>query len=296
MAKGAIAASTRTARTTYAAPMPATRLATAVPMTMPRVWVMPMTPLTRPRCSRGTRSGTAAVRPARVPLSPACTTHQPRTMAGTEGASARTTSPSAPTSAPPTIQGTRRPRRERVRSLRAPATGLARVETAAPMPVTRVRVASLWSGVSAAACRPSSTWMGPNHPQKSPVPAIPRRVIQPRLTGAAGPAPASGPSAVTVEGGSMTHRLLTGSPGWGRVGSAEHDPRDRRAHQVRQRGRSDGAQPERGDVAATVRRQATEPAEQDAQRADVGEAGQGEGDDRLRPRGEGLHHGAEVAE
>ena len=59
---------------------------------------------------------------------------------------ASSTSAAAPANAPHTIHGRRRPNRLAVRSDSAPATGLATIATAAPMPVTQPRTATLCAG------------------------------------------------------------------------------------------------------------------------------------------------------
>jgi hypothetical protein len=68
---------------------------------------------------------------------------------------ASSTSAAAPASAPPAIHGRRRPNRPTVRSESAPATGLAIIATAAPMPVTQPRTATLCAGPAMA-----WTWLG----------------------------------------------------------------------------------------------------------------------------------------
>jgi hypothetical protein len=80
---------------------------------------------------------------------------------------------------PPTIpsvwatatHGTRRPKRDTVRSEIAPKTGLATTETAAPTPATRPKANSLLPGASSAACWASSTWIGPKNPAHNPMEA-----------------------------------------------------------------------------------------------------------------------------
>ena len=82
-------------------------------------------------------------------------------------------SDAAPSTTPPSTHGTRRPRRERVRSLKAPHTGLANSDTAAPLNRTTASSASLLmppgsAAATRSACWASSTWIGPNHPAITP--------------------------------------------------------------------------------------------------------------------------------
>ena len=64
-------------------------------------------------------------------------------------------SAAAPASAPETIQGRRRPNRLAGRSDSAPATGLATIATAAPVPVTQPSTATLCAEPAIA-----WTWLG----------------------------------------------------------------------------------------------------------------------------------------
>ena len=142
--------------------------ASPAPATSPAVWATPISPETRPRRSTGTWSAIEALRAAKVALRKAWTRHHPTTIPATPRALASTMSPTAPRARPPAIHGRRRPKRLVVRSDKAPKTGLPSVETRAPRPVTRESVASLWPGATWEACRPSSTWIGPNQAEKSP--------------------------------------------------------------------------------------------------------------------------------
>ena len=86
--------------------------------------------------------------------------HQPRTITGISGAAARITSPPAPTTAPATVHGWRRPRRDVVRSDSAPTTGLASSEAIAPAPMTTDSSTALSAGCSDWTCSGSTTWIG----------------------------------------------------------------------------------------------------------------------------------------
>jgi len=121
----------------------------------PSVCGRPIQPDTTPRCPTGTWSGTPAVTLACIAFSPAWARHQPAMTPAIVCWPASRHSAAAPASAPPTIHGRRRPNRLVVRSDSAPATGLATIATAAPMPVTHPRTTTLCAG-PAIAC----TWLG----------------------------------------------------------------------------------------------------------------------------------------
>ena len=95
-----------------------------------------MTALTAPRWDSGTRSATTGVIAAVFPAPPIETTTQPRTIPVTESASAMIVEPAASTRMPPTNHGRRRPKRVRVRSESAPATGPMTSPTTAPAVAT----------------------------------------------------------------------------------------------------------------------------------------------------------------
>ena len=95
---------------------------TALPIVMP----MPTMPETPPRRVGGNRSGTSAVAAAWSALTPSCTANQSRAMVTTEPAIGSPSRKPAATSAPPTIHGVRRPKRDRVASDSAPAIGWAK--------------------------------------------------------------------------------------------------------------------------------------------------------------------------
>ena len=74
---------------------------------------------------------------ASSPLKNACAMHQPSRTPWTEGDTATTRTPREPPRSPTIIHGRRMPRREVVRSLSLPNTGLATKATNAPVPTTR---------------------------------------------------------------------------------------------------------------------------------------------------------------
>ena len=151
--------------------MPPVAVAMPTPPTMPSVCETATQPPTTPRSRTGTRSGTVAVSAANIALREACASDQASTIARIDWAVASRTSASAPSSAPTTTHGTRRPKREVVRSDRAPKSGFATTETADPTPVTTPNTNSLWPGETTCACWASSTWIGPKNPAHSPSPA-----------------------------------------------------------------------------------------------------------------------------
>ncbi|WP_238334803.1 hypothetical protein [Kribbella amoyensis] len=79
--------------------------------------------------------------------------------------------------APASTHGTRRPKREAVRSEAAPKTGFATTETAAPTPVTTPKTNSLLLGATASDCCASSTWIGPSQAAKTPTLASTTAVV-----------------------------------------------------------------------------------------------------------------------
>jgi hypothetical protein len=97
---------------------------------------------------------------ASMPLSPACTRHQPVISSATSGAKASTSRPTAATAAPMTVHGWRRPNREHVRSDSSPTAGLTIRATTAPAPITMPSTNSLFTWSSSSACCGSSTWIG----------------------------------------------------------------------------------------------------------------------------------------
>ena len=160
--------------------MPPVTVAIPTPLTMPSVCDTATQPPTTPRCATGTWSGTVAVSAANIALSAACARHQPTTITATESATASSSSARAPATAPPATHGTRRPKRDVVRSDSAPNSGLATTDTAEPRPVTSPKTNSLSPGATASACWASSTWIGPKKPAQTPSPASVTRATHER--------------------------------------------------------------------------------------------------------------------
>src|SRR3954451_10353086 len=156
------------------------------PATTPAVCAMASQPPSVPRCRAGTWSGTVAVMAASIALSAACANAQASTIASTDWAAASSTIDTTAAARPPSTQGTRRPIRATVRSESAPHSGFRIVDTAAPMPVTRASVASLWSGENRSACWARSTWMGPKKPAHTPMLTRLSHTTQRPLTGSVG--------------------------------------------------------------------------------------------------------------
>src|SRR4051812_17583768 len=107
------------------------------------------------------------------------------------GALASTTSPVAPSSAPASVHGWRRPNREVVRSDSRPITGFASSAAMAPAPVTRPNTSSLLAWSNSSACCGSSTWIGAYTPSHRPRLAKKSHAIQLRRTGTSGSPSAS---------------------------------------------------------------------------------------------------------
>lgn len=100
----------------------------------------PRMPETRPRCGEGTWSGRMAACAAKVALKNTWQVHQPARTTGMLGAVATTSVPAVPPASPMSIQGRLMPMRAVVRSLRRPKSGLARMESSDPTPVTMARL------------------------------------------------------------------------------------------------------------------------------------------------------------
>ena len=100
------------------------------------------------------------------------TSERPRTVPGTP----RNTIPTAPTSAPPSTQGLRRPQRDVVRSESAPASGLKKMEANAPAPAIQASAVSLLSGATSWASRGRRLWIG-----------VKNAIVMPRFTSATAP-------------------------------------------------------------------------------------------------------------
>ncbi len=113
----------------------------------------PNIPTTVPRCAGGTRSGMIATIAASTALNDNWAAHHPNSTTLTVGASPITARDAHPHSTPPTSQGLRRPKRERVLSLSAPKTGLLTSATIAPAMSTREMGSAALSGAS---CRTRS--------------------------------------------------------------------------------------------------------------------------------------------
>src|SRR5215470_3355931 len=139
------------------------------PAMTPRVWAMARKPPTDPRCRVGTWSGTVAVIAASMAFSDPCASDHPSTNDHTESARESTTIATTPPIAPRTTHGSRRPRRDVVRSEKAPHNGLSTIDTAAPTPVTKASTVSLWSGAIASDCFANNTWIGPKKPDQRPM-------------------------------------------------------------------------------------------------------------------------------
>jgi len=82
----------------------------------------------------------------------------------------------------------RRPRREEVRSEKAPAIGLATSETSAPTATTTPRLASLPTGSMASTWRGSRNWMGVKNAVQMPRLVRARTAMKPGVTRAVGSA------------------------------------------------------------------------------------------------------------
>ncbi len=153
---------------TYPPRTPPVTPASPTPVTMPRVCETATQPPTRPRASTGTRSGTVALSAANIAVRAACARAQASTISGTESARASSSRPAAPSTAPASTHGTRRPRREVVRSESAPHSGLASTPTTEPIPVTRPNTSSLWPGATCSRLQREQHLHGPEHPGPQP--------------------------------------------------------------------------------------------------------------------------------
>ena len=129
---------------------------TQVQMAFAREAGQPAAASSPPRPSRVTprrvRSRSRMPRPTRTPSAPGRAPSQPTSIHATDATPDNTSSPTAPPSAPPSTHGTRRPKRDVVRSEIAPASGFATTETAAPTPVTNPNTNSLLPGATASDC------------------------------------------------------------------------------------------------------------------------------------------------
>src|SRR5947207_9722518 len=108
----------------------------------------PKIPTTVPRCAGGTRSGMIATIAASTALNDNWAAHHPNSTTLTVGATPITARDAHPQIMPPTSQGLRRPKRERVLSLSAPKTGLLTSATIAPPMSTRQLDPQALSGAS----------------------------------------------------------------------------------------------------------------------------------------------------
>lgn len=192
---GSTPATANTAQAAYPAVIPPAAVASPVPVTAPRICAAPNQPPTTPRCSRGTRSGTAAVTAAKDAFSVSWTRHQPTAIAHSPPAPASSSSDSAPPAAPATIHGVRRPQRAVVRSDSAPKNGFAASDTTAPAPVTHASSVSFdipVPGAKSSACRASRICNGPYQPTQIATLASDSAAVQPRPTRSTGSARAPG--------------------------------------------------------------------------------------------------------
>ena len=213
-----------------------------MPTSTPTVPAMATRPPIRPRRSTGTWSGTAATPPAHAALSASCTRLQAMTIDAALSATDSSSSDAAPSTTPPSTHGTRRPRRERVRSLKAPHTGLANSETAAPLNRTTASSASLLmppgsAAATRSACWASSTWIGPNHP-----------AITPRLSSTSAPTQRAGGLSTGSSKAERAGSVVVTASLWGQPGPRDSQVRTGRAGDRRSRAGSGAFEEEERDL------------------------------------------------